>query len=83
MHRVRMNNKLLRNKSYDTQCFLYQFRNLVACIFISRPQLLLRIILRYILQTKNPDREIFPTEFLPVCDLLIKNIFYLDRKSVV
>ena len=79
MHRVRMNNKLLRNKSYDTQCFLYQFRNLVACIFISRPQLLLRIILRYILQTKNPDREIFPTEFLPVCDLLIKNIFYLCR----
>ena len=77
MYRVRMNNKFLRNKSYDAGCFLHQLRNLIACIFISRSQFLFRIILRYVLQTKNPDREIFPTEFLPVCNLFVKNIFYL------
>ena len=74
-----MNDKLLRNKSHDTRCFLHQFRYLISRILIGSSEFLLRIILCNILQTKNPDREIFPTEFLPIGYLPVKNILYLSR----
>jgi hypothetical protein len=47
-------------------------------MFISCPQFFLGIILSDIFQTEKPDGHILPPDFIPVCYLLIENIFYLS-----
>ena len=79
MHRIGLYYKFLRNKSHDTGRFFHQLRDSFTGILVSRTQFFLRIILRDVFQTKNPDREILPTEFFPVRYLLVENVLYLSR----
>lgn len=79
MHCIGLHYKFLRDKSHDTGRLLHQLRDSFASILVSRTQFFLRIILRDVFQTKNPDREILPTEFFPIRYLLVENVLYLSR----
>ena len=79
MHRIRLHYKFLRDKSYNAGRLLHQLHDSFTGILISGSEFFLCIILRDVFQTKNPDGEILPTEFFPVCYLLVENILYLSR----
>ena len=79
MHRIRLSYKLLRNKSYDSGRLLNQLHNLCPGIFVCLSQFFFRVVMRDVFQTEHPDRQIFTSQFFPVGDLFVKNIFNLHR----